>query len=226
MPFGVPDQVDDLRQVDDHQARAGGQDVVRREVAVDEPGLHQRGQRVAQLVEVRRQQLRLRPGLSQAGRGLAVVGDPLHQDLGAVDLHRVGDRQAEVPQPHEGAPLGDRPLAGRDLAAERALPLQRALVAGALHRAPLGVGRGPVEACGARARGTAWRPSRRRCPGSSGSARSSRKTSASLPVLRMPSSVSTAPWEVTIQSGRGSGPRCNGSTDIQVDQRWPSSRSS
>ena len=62
--------------------------------------------------------------------------------------------------------------------------------------------------------------------GSWGSVRSSRKTSASLPVLRMPSSVSIAPCEVTTQSGRGSGPRLSGSTSSQVDQRWSSPRSS
>ena len=66
MPFGLPDQVDDLRQVDDHQPRPGRQDVVRREVTVDEPGLHHRGQRVAQLVEVRREQLRARAGSGPA----------------------------------------------------------------------------------------------------------------------------------------------------------------
>src|SRR3954454_742598 len=63
-------------------------------------------------------------------------------------------------------------------------------------------------------------------PGSSGTARSSRKTSASLPVLRTPSSVSTAAWLVTTQSGRGSGPRHSGSTSSQVVKRWPSPGSS
>src|SRR3954471_23702333 len=62
-------------------------------------------------------------------------------------------------------------------------------------------------------------------PGASlpGTARSSRNASASLPVLRMPSSVSTAACEVTTQPGRGSGPRQSGSTLSQVDHRWPSS---
>src|SRR4051794_41935256 len=52
-----------------------------------------------------------------------------------------------------------------------------------------------------------------------GTARSSRKASASLPVLRMPRSVSIAAWEVTTQSGRGRGPRHSGSTASQVGQR-------
>src|SRR3954462_4938806 len=58
--------------------------------------------------------------------------------------------------------------------------------------------------------------------GSSGTARSSKKTSASLPDLTMPSSVSKAPALVTSQSGRGSGPRSVGVVAGQVVQRWPS----
>src|SRR3954451_17477886 len=58
--------------------------------------------------------------------------------------------------------------------------------------------------------------------GSSGTARSSRKTSASLPDLTMPGSVSNAPALVTSQSGRGSGPRPVGVVPGQVVQRWPS----
>ena len=191
------------------------------------PCLHHRGQRLAQLVEVRR---RAGPasGRVWASRGarLAVDGDPLHEDLGAVDLHRVGDGQAERPAALERVPLRDRPLAGGDHAAEGALALDRALVAGALHRRGPRCRRRSGGRCGGRCCGSAWRPSRRRLSGSSGSPRSSRKTSASLPVLRMPSSVSIAPCEVTTQSGRGSGPRHSGSTSCQVDQRWPSSRSS
>ena len=57
-------------------------------------------------------------------------------------------------------------------------------------------------------------------PGSaSGTARSTRCTSASLPVLRMPSSVSTAAADVTSHGGRGSGPRSVGWVAGQVDQR-------
>ena len=96
MPAGLPTRSIDLRQVDHDQPLARGEDVVRREVAVDEPVPGQLGQHVAQLVEVRHQQRRLRPGLRQPGRGLAVDGDPLHQQLGAVDLDRVGDREAEL----------------------------------------------------------------------------------------------------------------------------------
>ena len=55
--------------------------------------------------------------------------------------------------------------------------------------------------------------------GRCGSSRSTRKTSASLPVLRTPSSVSTAPLEVTTQSGRGSGPRMRASRSSQRDHR-------
>jgi hypothetical protein len=51
-----------------------------------------------------------------------------------------------------------------------------------------------------------------------GTARSSRCTSASLPVLSTPSSVSTAASSVTSQSGCGVGPCCPMS---QVDQRSP-----
>ena len=42
MPVRVADQVDDLRQVDDHQPVAGGQDVVRRQVAVHDPACDHR----------------------------------------------------------------------------------------------------------------------------------------------------------------------------------------
>ena len=71
---------------------------------------------------------------------------------------------------------------------------------------------------GARRCGSAWRPSPcvRSVPGT---ARSTRWTSASLPVLSTPSSVSTAPCSVITQLGRGSGP-C--SAPSQVDQRSPS----
>src|SRR3954452_7507703 len=64
------------------------------------------------------------------------------------------------------------------------------------------------------------------CDGSPGTARSTRKTSASLPVLRMPSSVSRAAWLVTTQSGRGSGPRQRGSTLSQGEKGWSWSGSS
>src|SRR5579875_2939915 len=55
-----------------------------------------------------------------------------------------------------------------------------------------------------------------------GTPRLSRKTSASLPVFRMPSSVSTAASSVTSQSGQGIGPRSVGVDRSQVDQRSPS----
>ena len=85
------------------------------------------------------------PGCGLDGAVVVPDGDPLHQELGVVDLDRVGDRQPELPAPHQRPPLRHRPLAGRDQAAEGALPLEGALVAGALHRAALGVGRGAVE---------------------------------------------------------------------------------
>ena len=65
MPCGFADEVEDLRQVDDDEPVAGREDVVRREVAVHDAVLGHQGQRLAQLVEVRRQQRRLRPGLGE-----------------------------------------------------------------------------------------------------------------------------------------------------------------
>ena len=56
-----------------------------------------------------------------------------------------------------------------------------------------------------------------------GTQRRTRWTSASLPVLTMPSSLSTAASSVTTQSGCGVGPRSNGVDRSQVDQRSPSS---
>src|SRR5664279_3594841 len=56
-------------------------------------------------------------------------------------------------------------------------------------------------------------------------ARSSRNTSASLPDLTTPSSVSKAPALVTSQSGQGSGPRSLGVVAGQVVHRWPSAGS-
>ena len=61
-PLRVADEVDDLRQVDDHQALACGEDVVRRQVAVHDAVLGHRGQRLAQLLEVVLEQVRLRAG--------------------------------------------------------------------------------------------------------------------------------------------------------------------
>ena len=54
-----------------------------------------------------------------------------------------------------------------------------------------------------------------------GTPRWTRKTSASLPVFRIPSSVSVADSSVTSQSGCGRGPRCAGVDWSQVDQRSP-----
>jgi hypothetical protein len=59
-----------------------------------------------------------------------------------------------------------------------------------------------------------------------GTPRLIRKTSASLPVFRMPSSVSTAARSVTSQPGCGLGPRWVGMDWSQVDQRSPSGRPS
>ena len=181
------------------------------------------GQRVAQLVVVALDDRALRADLGhpRGGLGLAVDGhgDPLHQDLGLVDLDRVGDRQAELPAAAQRVPLRDRPLAGRDLLAPGGLPLEGAVVARPLHRAALGVGRGAVErpVVGvAVALGRHHDGARR---GGAGPRARARKTSASLPVLRTPSSVSMAPLDVTTQSGRGSGPFMRASRSSQRDQR-------
>ena len=98
-PGRVGDDVDGLREVDEHQPVSCGEQVVGREVPVREPERASCGHRVAELVEVRRQQVGVRPGLGQPRCRLAVDRDELHQDLGAVDLHRVGHRQAGQPEP-------------------------------------------------------------------------------------------------------------------------------
>ena len=145
MPGRVADQVDRLRQVDDHEPVAGGEHVVGRQVAVDQPVPGQLGQDVAQLVEVRRQQRAVRPGLGQPGSGLAVDGDPLHEQLGPVELHGVGDRQAELVAAHQRLPLRPGPLAGGDRPAEGGLLGHGAGVAGVADPATLGVAGRAVE---------------------------------------------------------------------------------
>ena len=214
MPGRVADDVDDLRQVDDHQPVARGQDVVRRQVAVRRrrAGPSRPSRRAAARSTTPAAPARGRVCASRGAR-LAVDGDPLHQDLGAVDLHRVGDRDAGSPEPLERVPLRDRPT-GRRRPAGRARSscargrarrgsawcggprCRRRAVEGAVLLAAVALG-GHHDAA---RRGRPGRPAR------------ARKTSASLPVLRMPSSVSMAAWMVTTQSGRGSGPRQSGST--------------
>ena len=105
------------------------------------PVLGHRRQHLPQLLEVRRRAAsRLGPGLGQPGRRLAVDGDPLHQQLGAVDLHRVGHRHAEPASSRFSAcHSGARPLAGGDGPAEGGLLGHRAGVARVADPPALGV---------------------------------------------------------------------------------------
>src|SRR5699024_5826548 len=79
-------------------------------------------------------------------RAALVIGaDELHQQLGAEDLHRIGDRQPGLPQPTQHVELGARPLPGRDLPAEGGAPGDRPGLAGVLSPPALGVGVAAVE---------------------------------------------------------------------------------
>ena len=76
---------------------------------------------------------------------LVVGADELHQQLGADDLHRIGDGQPRLPQTAEHLELGARPLARGDLLAEGGALLHRAGLAGVLPATTLGVGARTVE---------------------------------------------------------------------------------
>ena len=217
----VADDVDGLRQVDDHDALAGGQQVERR-TGHRASGPSRRAPRMAvgELVPVRRQEPPVGAGLHQPGRRAPVdVGDQLHQDLGAEQLHGVRDGNAGRPEPTQEGRTRRRPTCRPRPAGPRRCPSRRRAGPGSCGSGgPRGSRRRGGRA-GARRVGSAWRPSRPSARG--GTARSSRKTSASLPVLRMPSSVSMAPSAVMTQSGQGFGPRAAMSNSPQVDQRWP-----
>lgn len=149
----VRDQVDDLRDVDDHRIRLGlpriGQDVVGGEIAVHQPEGGEVDHRLPQALRPAADGRRIRAGLLQARSGdgaVRIVGaDELHQQLGADDLHRIGDRETRLPQPSQHVELGAGPLPGRDLLAEGGALGDRPALAGVGAAPTLGVGVRAVE---------------------------------------------------------------------------------
>jgi hypothetical protein len=88
----VADDVDDLRPIDDDEPLLVKQHVVGREIAVRPAVEGEPGQGLAQLLEQLGQQSRIGPRLNQPRSRLVTGADELHQDLGLLELHRVGDR--------------------------------------------------------------------------------------------------------------------------------------
>ncbi len=115
----VADDVDGLRQVDEHQTAFVHEHVVGRQVAVGVPGVGQLHEHGAQLAEQGPGLGRFRPQLGEARCGGAVgVADQLHHQLRPEQLHRIGHGGAGRPQPAEDGELGGGPLAGDQLLAE------------------------------------------------------------------------------------------------------------
>ena len=203
MPWGWH-QVDRLRQVDHHQALAGGQQVVGRRSPWVRPKPGHQPHGVGQLIPVRRQQRRGRAGLGQPRRRLRRrPGDRAPSTARSRPAGPGRGPGARRTRAGEIAELGERPLAGLRPSGRTGALGERAAVSAAPHPSALGVGAVAVEQPVLGRCGSAWRRAR---PTVGPVARSSRKTSASLPVLRMPSSVSMAASAVITQSGHGSGP--------------------
>ncbi|GMA18454.1 hypothetical protein GCM10025862_04750 [Arsenicicoccus piscis] len=145
----VADHVDDLGPVDDDDlvlVGTGHEDVVGRQVTVRPPLTGQHEQDRAQLLVELGQHRRRRPGLGQPRCGDAVRGaDELHQHLGAGQLHGIGDRQAERPEPVERRELGAGPLGRDHVLAEVGPAGHGAGLARAPHPAPLEIARVAVE---------------------------------------------------------------------------------
>ena len=94
-PVGVGDHVDHLGQVDQHHPALVDQHVVGRQVAVGLAVGSQGPHRVGDLAEVAGEFVVAGPDLGEPGRGGPAGPDEFHQDLGAVDLHRVGHRNSQ-----------------------------------------------------------------------------------------------------------------------------------
>ena len=84
-----------------------------------QPMLGKRDQRLGELGPQVGELVLVGTGFREAGRAGAVgVADELQQHLGADDLHRVRDGDADAVQPAQGGELGVRPLPGDGLEAE------------------------------------------------------------------------------------------------------------
>ena len=192
--------VDELRQVDHDDPPLVHQQVVGRQVAVGKPA----GRGAARCRRPGRTgagRARLgRPASGPAGARRPPVADELHQQLGA----RPAPGTAREAECHSRQRASNSAAAHglRATAAVRVRPAPWPARAAAAECAALEVVGVAVEDA-VLGRGSAWPPAggRRRA---AGDAATKRKTSASLPVLRMPSSVSTAAaGEVITHGGHG-----------------------
>ncbi len=148
-PCGLPMTSTICGQSMMHEALVVQQHVVGREVTVRPAVVRQGEHRRAQLLEQLGEQVGLGPGRHQPrGRDRGVAGevaDERHQHLALVELHGVGHREVELPEPPEGVELGGRPLAGDHLLAEVGAPGHRPHLAALAHAAPLEVAGVAVE---------------------------------------------------------------------------------
>ncbi len=133
----VADDVHDLRPVDDDETLTVEQHVVRREVAVRPAAPGQRRHGRAHLLEELTEQVAWRPRLGQPGCGHPVGADELHEHLAVAQLHRIGDRQPELPQRAERLELCRGPLPRQQLAAVLGAPGHGPHLAAAAHPAAL-----------------------------------------------------------------------------------------
>ena len=111
-----------------------------------EAGHGERRHRVRQLLPEVGQLVVVHAHLGQPGRGAAVgVPDELEQQFGAEQLHGVGHRDPELPEPPERGELRPRPLLGDEVTAERRAGRHRPVLARAPHPAALEVAGVAVE---------------------------------------------------------------------------------
>ena len=145
----VADHVDDLWPVDEHEALAVQQHVVGRQVTVNPPVAREGEHDGAKLIEEVLEKIWIWPGRDEprcgSRRPCREVPDERHQHLGLVELHRVGHREVELPQPTERVELGGGPLAGDDQLAELGAAGHRAHLARLAHPAALEVAGVAVE---------------------------------------------------------------------------------
>ena len=136
-PGRVRRRVDRLREVDDHEPALPPQEVVDREIGVDDLRPGQRGEAREQLVASGDQIGTVGPGVGEPRRGdrslvvsVQSASDELHEEAVGRRLDRIGNARAGLPGAKEHRELVRGPAVRDDLVAVRRARGHRPLVAG------------------------------------------------------------------------------------------------